>query len=270
VTASADPYGIIAPWYDSEHDTLTADVECFAALLAPGAGGQLAVLEIGAGTGRIAAALAVAGHQVTAVEPSAPMRDRFAQRLAQLPQRAARRVTVLPGTAAAPALPTDQRFDAVLMGQNLLAHLLSTDERHAALTAAFAALRPGGQLIADVDLLGPRRLLETAHQLWLQGVYELPTGEQLEHLVCGAPGTLPGTIELTHLYDLHLPGGALRRTTAHMALALLSTGEVTVALLRAGFTVAATYGGYDLIPYDDASSRAVFEARRPAPRAGAG
>lgn len=258
-----DPYAAIAAWYDIEHDALTEDAECFASLLVSESGPHPSVLEIGAGTGRIAAALAVAGHSVTAVEPSAAMRERFSRRLVQLPERAARRVTLLRGTAESPGLTDGLRFDAVLLSQNLLAHLLTSDARHAALIAAFAALRPGGRLIADVDLLGPRRLLESAHQLWLQGVWDLPTGERLEHLVAGAPGPQPGTVELTHLYDLHLPGGPLRRTTARMALATLSKGEIEVALLRAGFAIEAIHGGYDLAPYDDASPRAIFDARRP-------
>ncbi|HEU5438113.1 MAG TPA: class I SAM-dependent methyltransferase [Ktedonobacterales bacterium] len=263
MTAPDDPYAAIAAWYDVEHDALTEDIECFASLLAPAPGGHAFVLEIGAGTGRIAAALAVAGHSITAIEPSAAMRERFSRRLTQIPERAARRVTLLPGTAEAPGLAADQRFGTVLLSQNLLAHLLTPDERHAALTAAFAALRPGGRLLADVDLLGPRRLLESAHQLWLQGVWNLPSGEQLEHLVAGAPGTQPSTVELTHLYDVHAPGGPLRRTTTRMMLAVLSKGEVEVALLRAGFGVEAIHGNYDLAPYDDTSPRAIFDARRP-------
>lgn len=264
MNAPDDPYAAIATWYDVEHDALTEDAECFASLLASEDSPHGLVLEIGAGTGRLAAALAVAGHSVTAIEPSAAMRERFARRLAQLPERAARRITLLPGTAAAPGLAAAPRFDAVLLSQNLLAHLLSPDERHAALTAAFAALRPDGRLLADVDLLGPRRMLESGHQLWLQGVWDLPSGEQLEHSVAGAPGVRPGIVELTHLYDLHAPGGPLRRTTARMTLAVLSKGEVEVALLRAGFAVEAIHGGYDLVPYDEGSLRAIFDARRPA------
>jgi hypothetical protein len=47
-----------------------------------------------------------------------------------------------------------------------------------------------------------------------------------------------------------------------MTLALLSRGEVALALRQAGFSIEALYGAYDLTPYDDLSPRALFVARR--------
>lgn len=259
MSSADDGYAGIAEWYDVEHDPITADVEAYASLIAEHAGDGAHVIEIGAGTGRAAAALAVAGHSVTAVEPSAPMRERLARRLAQLPERAARRVTVVAGSAEAPGVAAATRYDVALLGQNVLAHLTVPEQRLDALRTIRGHLRPGGHLICDVDLLGPRRLLETAHQLWWQGAWKLSSGAQIEHFISGAPGALPGTVELIHFYDLHAPGGPVARTTARMTLALLSHGEVETALLAAGFAIAAVYGGYDLAPYEEGSARAIFD-----------
>lgn len=255
-----DGYAEIAAWYDVEHDPITEDVEAFASLIAEHAGDGAEVIEIGAGTGRMAAALAVAGHRVTAVEPSAPMRERLSRRLAQLPERAARRVTVVAGDAEAPGVDAAARFDVALLGQNLLAHLPAAAQRLAALRAVRGLLRHGGRALGDVDLLGPRRLLETSHQLWWQGAWPLEAGTRVEHFVSGAPGPLPGTVELVHFYDVHAPGGPVARTTARMTLALLSKGEIETALLASGFAVAAVYGGYDLAPYEEGAGRAIFDA----------
>lgn len=266
MSAANDDYASIAAWYDVEHDPITEDIEAFASLIADHTGDDAQVIEIGAGTGRIAAALAVAGQRVTAVEPSAAMRERFTRRLAQLPERAARRVTVVVGSAEAPGVESAARFDVALLGQNLLAHLPAPRERLDALRSARAVLRPGGRLICDVDLLGPRRLLEAAHQLWWQGAWPLVStggpgdGARVEHFVTGVPGMLPGTVELAHFYDVHTPGGPIARTTTHMTLALLSYGEVETALLASGFMVAAVYGGYDLSPYEEGAPRAIFDA----------
>ncbi|MFI5274841.1 MAG: class I SAM-dependent methyltransferase, partial [Ktedonobacterales bacterium] len=260
MSASADAYAEIAAWYDVEHDPVTADVEAYASLIAEQAGDRARVIEIGAGSGRVAAALAVAGHDVTAVEPSAAMRARLALRLAQLPERAARRIHAIEGTAQAPGTDARQRFDVALLGQNLLAHLTTVRERHEALLAMRARLAPGGHLLADIDLLGPRRLLETARQLWWQGMWALPSSTQVEHTVTGLPGPAPGTLEIIHRYDVSAPGAPLSRTISRMTLALLSRGEVEVALLRAGFEVAAVYGDYDLTPYEEGSPRAIFDA----------
>ena len=271
--ASVDAYARIAEWYDVEHDGLSEDVECLASLLVAPPSGRAAVLEIGAGTGRIAAALAAAGHEVMGVEPSERMRERGATRLARLPERVRRRIRIAPGTATEPGLPAGMVFDAVIFGLNALAHLTAAVERDHALRVARDHLRPGGQLLIDLDIGGPRRLLETAHQMWWQGSWLVGVGdakgdrldqdhqEQVTHFVTGTQGQ-PGLLTVTHIYDVHTQGGVVRRTQTQMTLALLTRGEVELALAHTGFEIEAVYGGYDLAAYDDLSARAIFDARR--------
>ncbi len=271
-----DPYAAIARWYDLEHDAITEDIECYTSLIEAPASGRAEVLEIGSGTGRIATALAVAGHQVTGIEPSAAMRERCARRLAKLPERVARRVRNVDGTAARPGLGAGERFDVALVGLNSFAHLTTAEERQQALTTLHARLRQNGMLLIDLDVTGPRRLLETTGQMWWQGTWdytdETPTSggaaqsaetrDQVSHFIAGSPGPDVGTVRATHFYDIHTPGGSVRRTIAPMTLALLSRGEVALALHHAGFSVEALYGTYELTSYDDLSPRALFLARR--------
>ena len=110
-----DPYAALAEWYDLEHDAITEDIEYFARQIAASASARPRVLEIGSGTGRIAAGLALAGYEVVGVEPSAAMRARCLARLAALPERVARRVTVVEDNARLLTLPPDARFDAVVL-----------------------------------------------------------------------------------------------------------------------------------------------------------
>jgi SAM-dependent methyltransferase len=119
---------------------------------------RLAVLEVGSGTGRLLAALAGAGFVVTGVEPSAAMRQRCAGRMAALPERVARRVRVVEGTATALGLAASERFDVALLGLGTFGHLTTADERALALQEVYTHLNNGGRLIVDVDLAGPRRL----------------------------------------------------------------------------------------------------------------
>src|SRR4051794_11844915 len=116
-----DPYAALAEWYDLEHDDLTEDIEFFAQQLTAIGAPRAHVLEIGSGTGRIAGGLALAGYEVVGVEPSAAMRARFQARLAALPQRVARRVSIVAGDARLLALPPDARFDAALYGLDTFA-----------------------------------------------------------------------------------------------------------------------------------------------------
>src|SRR5258706_7524735 len=261
---SDDPYGAIAEWYDVEHNTHTDDLECYLSLIAGMHEGPARLLEIGSGTGRIQAALALAGHYVTGVEPSTAMRARAHLRCASLPQRVARRIRTLDGSATHLPLADDETFDVALFGLNTFAHLLARDERQLALKLARKHLMPGGALILDLDLSGPRRLRAAAgHVLW-QGTWPIePTGSELSHFVAAMPDGSPGTLRVVHFYDVSVPGGGVHRTTAAMSLALLGHGEMELALEAAGFESVAVYGSHDLTGFEERSARALYVARAP-------
>ena len=260
-----DPYQAIATWYDVEHDHVTEDIECYQELIMQADLRAPTILEIGCGTGRVLARLAAAGYAVTGVDPSDAMRQRCARRLAALPERVSRRVRLLAGDAEHLPLGEDDQFDLALFSLNTFAHLLTIPARHYALAQVAAHLRPGALLLLDLDLLGTRRLAETAGQLWWRGTWPLPENNAvlLSHLMTAAPASTPGLLDVTHFYDAHEQGGEVRRSISRMSLALLSKGEVEVALQFAGFSVDEVYGGYDLSPWDEASARAIFLARWP-------
>src|SRR6185437_9670370 len=180
-----DPYTAIATWYDVEHDRVTEDIECYQELIVQADLRAPAILEIGSGTGRVLARLAAAGYTVTGVEPSEAMRQRCARRLAALPERVSRRVRVLAGDAEHLPLDEQDQFDLSLYGMNTFAHLLTSQARHRALSDVGAHMRPGALLLLDLDLLGMRRLAETAGQLWWQGTWPLPENSAvlLSHLI---------------------------------------------------------------------------------------
>lgn len=261
--ATPDAYAHIVAWYDIEHDQVSADIEGYQELLSAHVSPRASVLEIGSGTGRIAAALAAAGYMVTGVEPSAAMRAGNTKRLATLPERVARRVHVVSGSATQLGLAASEQFDAALFGLNTFAHLTTIAERQQALAALATHLRPGGIVILDVDLVGPKRLAESAGQVWWQGSWPIPeTREMLTHFVVGESGGVPGVVRVTHFYDTHEQAGLVRRTMTTMDLAILTPGEVELTLLHAGFILAETYGAYDLSPFDGESPRLIVVARK--------
>ena len=262
-----DPYAPIAEWYDLEHDEVVDDLECYTGLLGSHSSGRGRVLEIGSGTGRIVAALASSGYIVTGVEPSAAMRRRAELRVSQLPERVARRVHLVAGEAVDLGDAANMTYDAVVYGLNTFAHLTNQTERRRALATVADCLVRGGLLLLDLDLAGPRRLLRSAGQQYRMGRWRSrESGGLVSHLVSGTPGPEAGTLLVTHLYDVSLPGHEPRRTTTHMLLALLSVGDLELEVQSAGFSVLAVYGGFDLSPYDDLSSRAILLARLPGPQ----
>jgi SAM-dependent methyltransferase len=130
-------YGESAPALVRQYESLAfADVHRDLLPLLPAAPAR--ALDVGAGTGRDAAALAARGYRVTAVEPTPELRQE-AQRLH--PEAAIRWLDdALPGLAAVRAL--GERFDIVLLSAVWM-HL-DVEERRTAMTAVAELLAPGG------------------------------------------------------------------------------------------------------------------------------
>jgi SAM-dependent methyltransferase len=112
--------GLSAAFYDAvtaADARLAGDIAIYAGL-APAGG---AVLELGAGTGRIAFALAEQGHPVTGVEIAPAMLDQALGKRAALPAAIAQRVELIRGDMT--ALDLKRRFELVVCGYFTLAHV---------------------------------------------------------------------------------------------------------------------------------------------------
>ena len=142
--------------YDEVYAHLAADgrdAAAFVAALAPGG----TVLELGAGTGRIALPLAAAGLVVTALDASA----RILAQLSAKPGAAA--VACVAGDMAAP--PLRGAFDVVLCAFNTLFALPDQTTQVRSLRAAAALLAPDGRLVLEAAVPQPWRLGESGHSL---------------------------------------------------------------------------------------------------------
>ncbi len=265
MSPDADPYASIAAWYDLEHDALTDDIALLHELIAERVPSRARVLEIGAGTGRIAAGLAMTGMDVTAVEPSAAMCERAAKRLSALPERVGRRVRLVAGSAVHLGIAPGERFDAVVFGLGTFAHLTSLPERLDALHAC--AESPASEWPAPARSrpnrpAPPRRKPPVSSGIRGRGRCLTSGSAQrfVSHFIAAGPVREGALVPLTHFYDVYEQGGSVARTTSQMTLALLSRGEVELALLHTGYTLDAVYGGYAQEPYEEGASRAIFVA----------
>ena len=113
---------------------------------------QSSVLEIGAGVGVTAAALAAAGLSVTALEPDPGMYAVMLSRLALRPDLEPN-LTPIPKAAG---YPVRRRFDSCACFSVL--HLLEPAKRAALVSYAHQATRPGGQLVLEMPVASPKRL----------------------------------------------------------------------------------------------------------------
>lgn len=131
-------------WQDVECGAYTADLELWHEL-ARTAGGP--VLELGAGSGRVALELARAGHEVTALDCDGELLDELARRAGTL--------NVIGVRADARRLPPfATTFELVIAPMQFLQIMGGHEARAALLTGVAALLSPGGRFaaaLADLD-----------------------------------------------------------------------------------------------------------------------
>jgi SAM-dependent methyltransferase len=235
VTDSA--YDTIAELYDEWSRSVTEDVSFYVeeALAADGP-----VVELGAGTGRIAVPIAEAGVQVIGVDSSAGMLGVARARAEAAGVEAL--VDLREGDLRKP--PVDGPVALVLVPFRALLHLETDATRLEALAAIHALLRPGGRLVFDVFAPSSEDIEETNGR-WLErepGIWERADWNQRDRVltldVCGPSGE------------------------TSMRLAWLPVERWRVLLEEAGFRVTACYGWFDRRPYTDGEDT-IWVAERP-------
>ena len=170
---------------------------------------SLEVLDVGAGTGKLTAALLAAGHRVTAVEPLAQMRAVLERTLPQ--------AHALAGTAERLPL-ADASVDAVAVGAAF--HWFDHD---AALAEIARVLRPGGTL----GLLGNAF---DASQGWIARVREILGPPSLRR-----PGHWPATERLQPLFaQVEDREFAHEQRVDRLALRDLASSRSSLAVLAPG------------------------------------
>ena len=137
-------------WHDLECGGYRADLPLWRRLAAREATGKTArVLEIGAGTGRVALDLARRGHRVTALDRNSTLLAALVERAGGLP------VETVCADAREFALASDDRYDLCLVPMQTLQLLRGASERAALFACAKRHLRQGGVLacaiVSEVD-----------------------------------------------------------------------------------------------------------------------
>lgn len=246
----SDPFAEIAEFYDLDFEGFHDDASFYERLVElHGA----RVLELGVGTGRIAAPLAEAGAKVTGVDVSPGMLEIARERIGGL------LVTFVEGDIRAVKLRG--RFDLVIAPLGTLQHMETPSDFVAALTTMARHLTDGGVAVIDVESPVPDDFDPSPQPLIQHWTKEWRDG-RVTKLVSVDSIPSEGTKEVTWHYDIADAQGALRRVTSVFPLRTFTSPEIELGARLAGLRVAARFGDYEFGPYLDGAERLIVILQR--------
>ncbi|MGZ3631495.1 MAG: class I SAM-dependent methyltransferase [Candidatus Limnocylindrales bacterium] len=225
------------------------------------------ILELAAGSGRLAVPLAAAGHAVTALDHDPAMLRRAASRWAEV-ERPAR-----PGSGSGPGslelveadlLTADlgPRFALAILALNSLL-LLETLARQAEALAALARhLRPDGLAVVDVWLPAVDELAAYDGRLGLEWVRDSTDGRRTAKWASARHEGATGVVELTTIFDAWpADGGQLERIERTDRLRLIGADELVSLAASAGLRTERLAADYELAPFGPGAERVLLLGR---------
>jgi SAM-dependent methyltransferase len=249
----------LARLYDLDLQDDPGDLDLYLAL-ADRADGP--VLELAAGTGRLAVPLATAGHRVTAIDIDPAMlaraRDR-ATRAAVLEDR----LDLVEADLLELELADAGGYGLVFVALNSIMLLATREGQRAAFRTMAGHLRPGGIAVVDAWLPDAEDLGRFDGRIFLEWVrLEPSSGAVVTKTGSALHDAATGTIALTAIFDEAMQGEPPRRWVRQDRLRLVSADELAAFADEAGLRVEVVAGGYDLGPIGPGSDRAILIAER--------
>lgn len=248
--AALPEYDALANLYDIEYDH-DYDVP-FWLSLAEREGSP--VIEWGAGTGRIAAPLAEAGHDVAAVEVSGPMVEKG---------RSRNKTTEWVGGDMR-SVELGRCFRLAVCAFNSFLCLVSLDDALAFLRNAREHLEPGGLLGIEVSAFSPEELADPPGGPELRHDFTRETRDGwLDRFSVSHYDAASQLLSMRLFYEMYDASGKLRSKRAHdLDIRVTNRDELDLMLRLTGFEVETVYGEFDGEPFASASNHLIVLARR--------
>ncbi len=224
------------------------------------------VLELAAGSGRLAVPLAHAGHAVAAVDHDAAMLARAARRWSEDAPATGGRVEGTPEFIEADltAVSLGRRFGLAFIALNSLLLLDGPEAQRRAMRVLAEHLRPGGVAIVDVALPDAAELATYDGRLILDWVRVDPeTGDTVCKSSSARHDAATSVVTLTSLFDAVAPGagpGALTRTHRVDRLSLRGAAELVRDAGEAGLRIESLAGDHQLTPFGPGAERIILVA----------
>lgn len=259
VSAVSEAARALARLYDVDLVEDPGDIDLYLAL-AGRTGGP--ILELGAGTGRVAVPLAEAGHEVTAVDLDPAMLDRARRRAAAAGPTTAGRIGFVEADLLGLALPAGATYRLAIIALNSLFLLASRESQREALRTVARHLAPGGLAVVDVWLPDADDLGRFDGRLILEYARRDPeTGNLVTKVAAAQHDAANGIVNLTSIFEEGTDGATAVRWVRRDTLRLVSADELRDFAEGAGLVVENLAGSYDLDELGAGSDRAILIAR---------
>jgi SAM-dependent methyltransferase len=229
--------------------------------LARASGGP--VLELGAGTGRVALAIAEAGVAIHALDANPRMLQVLRSKLAARPADVQARVTLIPADMR--TFDLGEQFALIICPFRTFLHNLTESDQLACLNRVRQHLRPLGRFAFNV--FHPSLTLMAQHTGPFAGIwrwvdtYALPTGGWVVRSEANRYDTVGQIVHSLHRYDAYGPDGTLERSSMlRLDLAYLYLADIQRLLTTAGFRDITIKGGFDGREFSREGEELVVEA----------
>lgn len=247
-------FDVFARFYDADFGAYQEDIPLFLNF-AHRTGDP--ILEVGCGTGRVLIPLAKAGYTVTGVDVSAAMLERARAKLEA--EGLTERVTLV--HADVNELALGRKFALIIYAANSFMHHVTQAEQIHVLKRLREHLRPGGLLILDLFNPDVHMLARQDGRVDLVKTWE-EDGHQVMKFQSVESHPAHQWLDVTYIYDEVFPDGGIRRSVAPFRLRYIWPDEAPLLVERAGLSLEALYGTYELDPVTDESPRLIVVARR--------
>jgi SAM-dependent methyltransferase len=257
---SPETAAALARLYDVDLIEDPGDVDLYLALAARTGG---PVLEVAAGSGRLALPLAEAGYDVTLVDIDPAMLARAEKAATDAGPEVRARLQFVETDLVGLRLPAGESFRLAILALNSILLLDGRDAQQAALETLARHLMPGGLAVVDVWLPSADELARYDGRIGLEYVRADPGSGMLVAKTAAAqhePAT--GRVHLTAIYEEGDQGGTVRRWIREDRLRLVNSDDLRSMAESAGLEVEVVAGDYDLNPVGPQDERAILVARR--------
>jgi SAM-dependent methyltransferase len=223
-----------------------------------------AVLELGAGTGRITLPVARAGVSICALDADGGMLGELRRKIALEPIDVQQRIAIVESDMR--SFRIDRTFALVMIPFRAFLHNLTTEDQLACLRCAREHLTANGRIAFNV--FHPSLEYMAHHAGPLAGVwrwsatYTAPDGSVVMRSEASRYDTVRQRVHSQLRYEMYGADGNLTRTfLQRLELAYLYSGDIRSLLEKSGFIDISISGGFGGEPFATDTDELVVEAR---------